>query len=471
MPAWPAALLLVVALGTIAFGAWRAPREAVPAWLAWVGLSSLLLLAAGRRIGRAERSSLLRFAVGGGLLLRLGALAVPLSLSDDAYRYLWDGRLVLHGFDPYALSPAEAVGLAPGLDLALLGRLNSPAYYSVYPPLAQALFAGAAGVDQGLSIDGTWVLRALFVAAEIGVVPLLLRLLEAAGRPRSWVLLYALHPLVVWEVAAGGHTEALMLPLLVLALAALRRERALRAGGLLAAAASAKLTALILGPVLLAAALRRGGPRRAAAFAVAVLGVLGVGFLPVLGPSLWPNVRSSLLLYSEVFSFNAPLYYAARARLGYVEGVTDPVDAELGPWLLAGTLLVVALGAALAALAPRTRLYAASAGVLLGYLGFARVVHPWYLLPVLLLSLLAGSRAVAALGLASMLTYLRYDPLGAEAGWVLCLEVGVLAGAVVAEVLAGVTASPSGVPRWGSATRARFFGRLPRGGRAAGGER
>ena len=102
--------VLLVALATGIFASTVAPRGAVVAWLA-LFLVSALALALG--VAALERAALSprRFTfvvLGGALLLRLAALAAPVSLSDDAYRYVWDGALLVEGRDPYA-SRAQSI--------------------------------------------------------------------------------------------------------------------------------------------------------------------------------------------------------------------------------------------------------------------------------------------------------------------------------------------------------------------------
>lgn len=402
----------LVALASALFAAYLPPREHVVAWLALVASSTAILIPAGLVLARASlhprhyAAAVLATA----LLLRLGALAAPVSLSDDVHRYAWDGALLASGHDPYASRPREVAHL---VGHEALSRLNSPDYYSVYPPLAQAAFAVAAFVERLSSLDATLVLRVLFVLAELAALAALLGLAPRLDVHRGAVLLYAWHPLAFWEVAAGGHTEALMLPFVVLAAAAALDERPSRAGLALGLAASAKLTALVLAPVLLVHLARRLGVRRALPFAALAGLVPLVLFAPFVSPSLPAKIGESLALYQHTFSFNAPCYYALRRIFGYREDLTASVDHLVGPLLTLATLGWLAL------LAHRQdgsapRLVLGLAHAYAGYLFLSRVIHPWYLLVPLALGALAQSRALVVVALLSLASYLRYDPLGDE---------------------------------------------------------
>lgn len=409
------ASVLLVALATALSSRAFAPREAVLAWLALVLVSALALAFGIASLERTELSPghFTLAVVGGALLLRLAALCAPVSLSDDAYRYVWDGALIVEGRDPFAARP-DAIAPPAGLGEDALSRMNSPSYYSVYPPLAQASFAIAVGIGRTIEVDPTSVLRALFVLADLFTVALLIGLCARLGVSRGWPLLYAWHPLAYWEVAAGAHTEALMVPLLLLAIMALLDERPARAAVLLGLAASAKLTALLALPVLLVFAWRRHRSLRPALPLLLAPLVLLFTFAPFASATLVPHLTESLALYSETFSFNAPIYYGARFLLGYREGLTAPVDDLLMPILSALTLIAIAI----CALAQDGRAGRLTLGLLFSFaahLLFSRVIHPWYLLPLLALAAIAQSRATALLGLLVPLSYLRYEPLQREA--------------------------------------------------------
>lgn len=401
----------VVAIATAAF-AWSIPaRDALPAWIGLV-LASAGALALGGwawlRSGPTPRALLLG-ALAGAAALRLAALCAPPSLSDDVHRYVWDGALGAQGLDPYAHRPRALVGRAEGLDEAALSALNSPDYYSVYPPLAQLSFRAAWGVSALIGAPAERVTRGVLALADLLTVWALFALLGQLGRPRGWALLYAWNPFVFWEVAAGGHSEALMLPLLLFAVRDALDERPARAGLWLGLAASAKLTALIVAPIFLVFLARRLDARRAAPVALASFAVLAGSFAPFASDVLWPHLRESLALYAERFSFNAPIYYAARDLLGYVEGVTPPVDGALMPWLTAATLGWLML-VALAQDGGRRRFVGALAAAFVGYLLLSRVIHPWYVLPPLALAVLVRSFSLPALSLLLPLSYLRYAP-------------------------------------------------------------
>ena len=159
----------------------------------------------------------LGFAIGFRLML---LPAIPF-LSDDVYRFIWDGRLLAQGIDPFARTPRwlmehaavreSLVGLTP----ALFEKLNSPDYYTVYPPFCQGLF-GLAGWLFPKSILGSIVLlRSLMISAELVSFYLLHKLVQYFQLPMYTVLLYALNPLIIAELTGNLHFEGFMVAFLL----------------------------------------------------------------------------------------------------------------------------------------------------------------------------------------------------------------------------------------------------------------
>ena len=89
------------------------------------------MLAAWRLVGHDHRS--LSLALAAALLFRLVATAGAPSLSDDVQRYVWDGRVQLHGVHPYAHAPADEA--LAGLRDDGWKRINHPEVRTIYPPL------------------------------------------------------------------------------------------------------------------------------------------------------------------------------------------------------------------------------------------------------------------------------------------------------------------------------------------------
>jgi hypothetical protein len=243
----------------------------------------------------------------------LWLLALP-SLSDDFWRFLWDGWLwVGEGISPFAAKPADVLPQLPAQPWAqLYPQLNSPQYYSVYPTVCQAAFGLAAWLAPGQVLAGVVVLRLILLLAEGLNYWAFYRLLGQHGRPRlAW---YWLNPLPVVEGVGNLHFEVLQLAALLWALVWLRRGQYGRMAWAWALAIGTKLTPLMLLPFVwryLGSHLRALGPVLLSLSFAALL------LWPIWSePQAWANFRASVRLYFETFEFNASLYYLLRG-LGY----------------------------------------------------------------------------------------------------------------------------------------------------------
>jgi len=110
-----------------------------------------------------------------------------------------------------------------------------------------------------------------------------MELLASFGMPRQRILIYAWHPLAVWEFAGSGHIDPLAFAFIALALLARRRNWETATGISLGLATLAKLFPIVLFPALYK---RWGWKMPAAMVATIVAGYLpyiGVGPLGVLG--------------------------------------------------------------------------------------------------------------------------------------------------------------------------------------------
>jgi hypothetical protein len=235
-------------------------------------LASLLIV--HLRPSRATLLITIIFAI----LFRLSIVFSPPYLSDDIYRYIWDGRVQAAGINPYRYIPA-APELAHLRDDAIYPHINRRDYaHTIYPPVAQIVFLLTTRISESV----TWM-KLTMVFFEAIAVWAIAHLLISFGLARERILLYAWHPLVIWEFAGSGHADAIAIAFIALALLAWRRNAHLGAGAALACAALTKLFPLVLFPALL----RQGRWKVSAAFVativLAYLAYLSVGPVAALG--------------------------------------------------------------------------------------------------------------------------------------------------------------------------------------------
>jgi alpha-1,6-mannosyltransferase len=321
------------------------------AMLAACGLASAALW---RRSRRRDVAIVLAVALAARLLLAFDA---P-TLSDDAYRFVWDGRVQAAGINPYAYAPASPA-LVSLRDYSIFTELNRPSVRTLYPPVDQLTFLA---LDR-VAGEGVVAVKLAWLALEAGVVALLLVALRRTGASPGRVALYAWHPLAVVEIAGSGHPEPLVLVPMLASLLLWDRGRRAAAGVALACAALARFAPVVLAPFML----RRGSIRFAAGFALTAV----VLYVPYAGAGT--AALGSVGHFTHEASGAGPYRWLVAAGLG-----VTPVR----------VLLLAALAAAVAfsAVRPPGDLTGACrhAALLLGATLLASSqVQPWYLLWVL----------------------------------------------------------------------------------------
>lgn len=375
-----------------------------------------------------------------GLVLRLLMLVSTPTLSDDVYRYLWEGHLVTEGVSPYSFTIDSPLGDA--YDIPARSLANNTSLASPYLPVAHGLFGAAAVVLP----SEPWTMQLMMIAFDTLALSMLIKLARLAKLPERRVLLYWLNPLVIIEVAHGAHIDAIILGLasvgLVLTLDRSRVSPLAIYGGplFIAAATLTRPLALLLIPVLFWLWTWRQRLVWAAALAlpVAVAGAsVGLGLQePPTGTGVFGSARA----YTESFRFNSGIYHWLEQWIAG-QGLDDKGWNEPGALtrlVIAG--IVGALMLAIFLLARRPRDVRGSLRLLampvMVYVLFTPVFHPWYLLlllgfvpflaPGLEESGAAWSRAAPWMVLSALtfFSYLTYeDPQAfAERPWVRQLQ-------------------------------------------------
>jgi len=241
-------------------------------WLLKVALvQSIVYLVAVWLIWRARTSrSTLVLTLLFATLFRLSILFAPPYLSDDIYRYIWDGRVQAAGINPYRYIPADEA-LKNLRDEEIYPKINRrDSAQTIYPPVAEVIYFLTTRVSESV----TWMKTTMVLFEALGIWAIA-QLLASFGLPRQRILIYAWHPLTVWEFAGSGHLDAMIIGFLALALLARRRHAEIASG---IALASATLVKFFPG-VLLPALYKRWNWKLPLVFAIGIV----VAYLPYLG--------------------------------------------------------------------------------------------------------------------------------------------------------------------------------------------
>ncbi len=354
----------------------------LPIIAAYIALFILFFLLTGSRQPIRQLFAL-------GLLLRFVTFFALPGLSDDFYRFYWDGLLSLNGVNPFHLLPSDIIDnsdlIIPGIDQGLFSKLNSPDYYTVYPPFCQLVFLLSAWLSAGNLEAGVLVMRLMVLVAEAGSGLIMISLLKKMGLPEKNFLYYWFNPLVIIELTGNLHPEVFMIFFLLMSVWYLLRKREVHAALFFALAIASKLLPLMLLPLFL----KRLGLRRAALFYVMVAVFTLLMFVPLLSNAFIHGFFSSISLYFQKFEFNASIYYLVREAGFWVTGWN--IIGIAGKWLAAATLILI-LAFTFFEKVRTNSLPGVFIWPLFIYFALATTVHPWYVVPVVAFSIFTGFR-------------------------------------------------------------------------------
>ncbi|MEO0478872.1 MAG: glycosyltransferase 87 family protein [Planctomycetota bacterium] len=376
-PVWIGLGLIALSIGTL--HAVESLGRAFEVTFGMLALGSAGLLLVARPIWRGSFRPGFRAALGLTTAIQLLALPLAPSLSDDVYRYVWEGRVGIAGENPYLHAPTSE-HLASLRDDEIWPNINHPDIRAAYPPFLQA--ALRLGVRIWNSPLGQ---KLVFGAAHLLAFTLLWRLLNRHGQPPQLALVLGLSPLGAVEFAGMGHSDSLTLAMTLGALAAHRSRRGLLAGTLLACATGTKYLPLALLPFFV----RRNGLRPLLSF-VATMIALYAPWVPLGNPAeafagarayanLEPTGGSAFPLLSRALE---ELCLAVWPCSGDVVNHDQIHDKALGTaklfFAFAGLLLFVR--------AVRQHISAERFALWLGlfFLVASPTVHPWYVAAYLL---------------------------------------------------------------------------------------
>ena len=365
-----------------------------------------------------------RFLLALGILSRLVFLLTAPNLSQDFYRFIWDGQLVYNLQNPYLNVPdtlitqsnliiANAQELYEGM-----GSLSAR-HFSNYPPLNQLFFAVAAFLG-GKSIIGSVIaLRGISILADIGIFYFGRKLLKNLNRSPHLIFWYFLNPLVIIELTGNLHFEGLMLFFFVWALYLLSVNKWQWAGVILACSISVKLVPLLFLPLFL----KHFNFKKSVLFYLIIGATSLLLFAPFYSSEFISNYSKTIGLWFSNFEFNAGLYNG-------IKQIALKFDAK--PWELIKTygkitpivtIATVLLFTFLRKNQDLKILLSSMLWILTIYYFISPTVHPWYVIFLVTLTIFTTYRYALLWSAVVVLSYFAYSkPDFKEDLWLLFIE-------------------------------------------------
>ena len=370
-------------------------------------------------------------------------IAIP-NLSQDFYRFIWDGRMILQGFNPYLHTPASFIALgeypiSQAQQLVVGMQALNASHYSNYPPINQLLFT-LANLFTSSSILGSVIgLRLIIIAADIGTLYFGAKLLQRLELSQYKIFWFILNPFIVIELTGNLHFEGVMLFFLILSLYLLHKNKWQWSAVIFALSISTKLVPLLFLPLFVKwFRVKEDHTKIDFKKLIYFYIIIGVStlllFTPFFSMEFVNNYSKTVGLWFGDFEFNASIYYLAR-EVGYlITGYNQiAIIGKILPVIIFTSIWYIALTR------QNQNFITLIKSMLIAftvYLLLSTTVHPWYIASILLLSIFTNYKYPLIWSFIIIISYLAYaNADNTENLWIIGFEYLVVFTALFWDVL------------------------------------
>lgn len=386
-----------------------------------------------------------RIMVMAAIVFRLLFLFATPNLSQDFYRFIWDGQMILEGFNPYLHTPNSFIlnGKFPVANAQELhqgmGALSAM-HFTNYPPLNQLCFV-LGNLFPGTSILSSVIgMRLLIIAADLGTLYFGKKLLERLKLPSNRIFWYILNPFIIIEFTGNLHFEGVMLFFLIWSLYLLHKGKWQWAAVVFACSISVKLIPLMFLPLLFwwftstslsDRSIKIDSVKKPSNYLIKLIifyFIVGITillfFLPFFSMEFINNYSQTVGLWFGNFEFNASIYYLLRA-IGY--SITGYNEIAIIAKILPVIALLIILRFSI--FKQNNTIHKLTTAIVISfscYLFLSTTVHPWYISTLVLLCMYTNYRFPMVWSVVIILSYLSYLGIGtsdkSENLWIIAIE-------------------------------------------------
>ncbi|MCL6220059.1 glycosyltransferase 87 family protein [Zunongwangia pacifica] len=401
---------------------------------------------------------------GAALIFRLiFILALP-NLSQDFYRFIWDGRLLADGINPYLSTPnllmesAHFGSISQAQELVKGMGALSASNYTNYPPINQLIFAVAGLISKNSILFSVIIFRVFILLAEIGILFFGRKLLKHLNLPQYYIFWFLLNPFVIIECTGNLHFESVMGFFILLSFYLLWKRKWIISAIVLGISVSVKLLPLMFLPLFLKFfSIKKNTSEiienrsftnqisanisdlksikwvKLLSFYAIVLITVILSFLPFYNSAFLTNFSESVGLWFQKFEFNASIYYIVRWIGFQIKGYN--IIADAGSILPVITFIIILVISLFRKKSSLKSLISGCVFALFFYFLFSTTVHPWYIATLLLLSVFTNYRFPIVWSFVAILSYYAYGNVEFQENlWLVTLEYIVVIGFAVIEV-------------------------------------
>jgi len=231
-----------------------------------------------------------------GIIFRITLLLTSYTTSDDIHRYLWEGKVLVNGHNPFTTPPNDSSLIY--LQDDNFEKVTFKNISAIYPPLSQIVFA----VNYLIGGNSTIFLKIIYLIFELLTLIFILKILVLKGKDPKLVLLYAWLPLPIMEYFINAHLDLIGITFLILFIYYFEKQKYHTSSIMLALAFLTKLLALFLLPLVI----KKVGLKKALIFYAIFSLICLIFYLPFISKN--SDILSGLLKYVAHWEFNGSIY-------------------------------------------------------------------------------------------------------------------------------------------------------------------
>ncbi|MBU2948721.1 mannosyltransferase [Zobellia uliginosa] len=351
-----------------------------------------------------------KFLLVAGIIFRLIFLTTEPNLSQDYFRFVWDGHLVANFINPYLEVPNDLIAqsdlVIPNAQLLYdsMGSLSAK-HFSNYPPLNQLLFAIAALIGGKSLIGSVLAIKTMIILADVGIFYFGRKLLKNLNHSPHLIFWYFLNPLIIIELTGNLHFEGVMLFFFVWALHLLSTKKWALAAIPYALSICVKLVPLLFLPLFL----KHLGFKKSISF-YSIIGITCLLlFVPFYSPDFIANYSKTVGLWFSNFEFNAGIYNVVKYIAIQYDGKPWELIKTYGKITPIVTILFVLLFTFLRDNQKIPTLITSMMAVLTLYYFMSATVHPWYIIFLVVLGVFTRYKYAVLWSATVVLSYYAYS--------------------------------------------------------------
>lgn len=342
-----------------------------------------------------------------GLFFRLVLLFCIPFLSQDFYRFIWDGQLIAIGVSPYEYKPEGIINTFAQFPNAKelyqgMGSLSA-SHFSNYPPVNQYIFTLVVLLAGKSVMGAAFVFRAIIILADLGIFFFAKKMLHYLKLDTRNIFWYFLNPLVIIELTGNLHFEGVMLFFWIIGFYLLTINKWVVAMVLMSISISVKLLPLLVLPLFLPLLQWK----RSVVFYLGIFLINLALFAPFFSYSLVDNYMETISLWFVNFEFNASIYYIIREIGFYYKGYN--IIETVGKVIPLAIIIMVLIFTFFRKNNTVDKVIATSLIVLSVYFFTATTVHPWYLINLIVLGVFTRFKFQLVWSFLIILSYYAYS--------------------------------------------------------------